>query len=129
MAINSPSSEEGAEALPAKERMERGLAASAAVTNELPIVPMIETNRALEYLDAIASVPGVDALLIGPSDLSIELVVSLDCACDTYRHAGAGFAIGTAVAARTFHWGVELPADGLAGDRVGDGRHCLPIAR
>ncbi|HXR64457.1 MAG TPA: aldolase/citrate lyase family protein, partial [Ktedonobacteraceae bacterium] len=37
-----------------------------AVNNELVILPMIETNQALENLDAIASVPGVDVLLIGP---------------------------------------------------------------
>src|SRR4030095_2975588 len=44
-----------------------------AVNNELLVVPMIETNQALDNLDAIASVPGVDVLLLGPSDLSIEL--------------------------------------------------------
>ena len=43
------------------------------VNDGLVIVPMIETNQSLENLDAIASVPGVDVLLIGPSDLSIEL--------------------------------------------------------
>ena len=58
-----------------------------AVNDELLIVPMIETNQALENLDAIASVPGVDVLLIGPSDLSIELGVPLDYACDTYQRA------------------------------------------
>jgi 4-hydroxy-2-oxoheptanedioate aldolase len=58
-----------------------------AVNNELVIVPMIETNQALENLDAIASVPGVDVLLIGPSDLSIELGVPLDYQCDTYQRA------------------------------------------
>ena len=58
-----------------------------AVNNELLVVPMIETNQALDNLDAIASVPGVDVLLIGPSDLSIELGVPLDYACDTYQRA------------------------------------------
>src|ERR1700751_1691403 len=58
-----------------------------AVNNELVIVPMIETKEALENLDAIASVPGVDVLLIGPSDLSIELGVPLDYQCDTYQRA------------------------------------------
>ena len=58
-----------------------------AVNNELVIVPMIETNQSLENLDAIASVPGVDVLLIGPSDLSIELGVPLDYPCDTYQRA------------------------------------------
>src|SRR5260370_15539486 len=48
---------------------------------------MIETNQSLENLDAIASVPGVDVLLIGPSDLSIELGVPLDYQCDTYQRA------------------------------------------
>ncbi len=33
----------------------------------------------------LRSVPGVDVLLIGPSDLSIELGVPLDYACDTYQ--------------------------------------------
>ena len=58
-----------------------------AVNNGLVIVPMIETNQSLENLDAIASVPGVDVLLIGPSDLSIELGVPLDYSCDTYQRA------------------------------------------
>jgi len=49
-----------------------------AVNEELVILPMIETRQALENLDAIASVPGVDVLLIGPSDLSIELDVPLE---------------------------------------------------
>src|SRR5262250_545462 len=39
------------------------------VNNELVIVPMIETNQSLENLDAIASAPGVDVLLVSPSDL------------------------------------------------------------
>jgi 4-hydroxy-2-oxoheptanedioate aldolase len=58
-----------------------------AVNNELVIVPMIETNQALENLDAIASIPGVDVLLVGPSDLSIELGVPLDYQCDIYQRA------------------------------------------
>src|SRR5271166_6416832 len=57
------------------------------VNDELVIVPMIETNQSLENLDAIASVPGVDVLLIGPSDLSIELGVPLDYSCGTYQRA------------------------------------------
>ncbi|MCC6717797.1 MAG: 2,4-dihydroxyhept-2-ene-1,7-dioic acid aldolase [Acetobacteraceae bacterium] len=57
------------------------------VNNELVIVPMIETKEAMANLDAIAAVDGVDVLLIGPSDLSIELDVPLDYKCDTYSRA------------------------------------------
>src|SRR5215469_2309980 len=58
-----------------------------AVNDRLLIVPMIETNQSLENLDAIASVAGVDVLLVGPSDLSIELGVPLDYQCDIYQRA------------------------------------------
>src|SRR5436853_2194060 len=58
-----------------------------AVNNELVIVPMIETNQSLENLDAIASVPGVDILLVGPSDLSSDMGVPLDYQCDLYQLA------------------------------------------
>jgi 4-hydroxy-2-oxoheptanedioate aldolase len=34
---------------------------------------MIETREALKNMDAIAAMPGIDALFVGPSDLSIAL--------------------------------------------------------
>jgi 4-hydroxy-2-oxoheptanedioate aldolase len=37
------------------------------------VMAMIETREALENLDAIAAVPGLDGLFVGPSDLSIAL--------------------------------------------------------
>ena len=36
-------------------------------------IPMIETTGALESLDEILSVPGVDVVYVGPSDLSMNL--------------------------------------------------------
>ena len=53
-----------------------------AVNDQLLILPMIETLEALEAIDEIAAIDGVDVLLVGPSDLSISLDVTLD-----YRHA------------------------------------------
>ena len=41
----------------------------------LVTLAMIETKQALDNLDAILSVPGLDAAYIGPSDLSISLGV------------------------------------------------------
>ncbi len=40
---------------------------------DLVVIPMIETAEALKNLDAILSVPGVDAIYVGPSDLSLAL--------------------------------------------------------
>src|SRR5437868_3306903 len=42
--------------------------------NELTVTfAMIETQTALDNLDAIAATPGIDALFLGPADLSIAL--------------------------------------------------------
>jgi 4-hydroxy-2-oxoheptanedioate aldolase len=40
---------------------------------DLIVMPMIETAEALKNLDAILTVPGVDAVYVGPSDLSLAL--------------------------------------------------------
>jgi 2-keto-3-deoxy-L-rhamnonate aldolase RhmA len=42
------------------------------------VIPMIETIESLNNIDDIVSVPGVDVLLVGPSDLSINLDITLD---------------------------------------------------
>lgn len=55
------------------------------VNEELLIIPMIETQQAIDNIDEILSVDGIDVLLIGPSDLSIELGVPLDYPSDTYQ--------------------------------------------
>jgi 4-hydroxy-2-oxoheptanedioate aldolase len=40
---------------------------------ELIVMPMIETAEAVKNLDAILSVPGVDAVYVGPSDLALSM--------------------------------------------------------
>ena len=55
--------------LGANVRYGAGYAASA---NELvACIPMIETRQAVECLDDILSVPGIDAVYVGPADLSL----------------------------------------------------------
>lgn len=49
-----------------------------AVNEQLLVIPMIETVESLNNIDDILSVSGVDVLLVGPSDLSINLDVTLD---------------------------------------------------
>ncbi|HUZ17243.1 MAG TPA: aldolase/citrate lyase family protein [Spirochaetia bacterium] len=41
-------------------------------------IAQIETKRAIEEIDKIASVPGIDVLLIGPNDLAVSLGISGD---------------------------------------------------
>ena len=57
--------------------------------DEVVCVLMIETPKALENLDAIASVPGVDALYIGPSDLSQALGLGPRYNIDNPAHVAA----------------------------------------
>ena len=52
---------------------------------QLVIIPMFETNVAMNNIDEILSVDGIDVLLVGPSDLSIELEVAIDYPSDTYQ--------------------------------------------
>jgi 2-keto-3-deoxy-L-rhamnonate aldolase RhmA len=40
---------------------------------EVAFLPMIETQRAVDNVDAIASTSGVDALIVGPGDLSVSM--------------------------------------------------------
>ena len=58
-----------------------------AVNEQLLIIPMIETVEALDGIEDILSVPGIDVLLVGPSDLSINLDVPLDYANPKYHAA------------------------------------------
>jgi 2-keto-3-deoxy-L-rhamnonate aldolase RhmA len=54
--------------LPAREQIER----SETLTF---LVGIIETKEAIEQIDTIAAVPGLDALQVGTSDLSVSLGV------------------------------------------------------
>ena len=45
----------------------------ASANQRVAVIPMIETADALANVEAIAAVPGVDALFVGPFDLSIAL--------------------------------------------------------
>jgi 4-hydroxy-2-oxoheptanedioate aldolase len=45
----------------------------ATANDEILVIPMIETQTALDNLEAILDVPGIDAIYVGPSDLGLSL--------------------------------------------------------
>ena len=45
----------------------------ATANDDVLVMPMIETRQALDNLEAILDVPGIDAVYIGPSDLGLSL--------------------------------------------------------
>jgi 4-hydroxy-2-oxoheptanedioate aldolase len=55
--------------------------------DELLLAVMIETPKALENLEEIAGVPGIDVLYIGPSDLSQALGLGPRYNADNPKHA------------------------------------------
>jgi 4-hydroxy-2-oxoheptanedioate aldolase len=46
---------------------------AANANREIACIPMIETKTAVDHLDDILSVPGIDAVYVGPADLSLTL--------------------------------------------------------
>lgn len=46
---------------------------AAGANEEIACIPMIETTAALAQLDDILAVPGIDAVYVGPADLSLTL--------------------------------------------------------
>jgi 2-keto-3-deoxy-L-rhamnonate aldolase RhmA len=54
---------------------------------EILIIPMIETPQAVENAEAIAAIPGIDALLIGSNDLALEMGIPGQVGHDRVRAA------------------------------------------
>jgi 4-hydroxy-2-oxoheptanedioate aldolase len=58
---------------PARALRQEGADYHANANADVAVIPMIETTEAIENLDDILSVPGLDAVYVGPSDLSLTL--------------------------------------------------------
>jgi len=102
--------------------------------NILGIV-QIETREILHHLDAVAALPGIDVLFIGPSDLSMELGVfgqldhphfkdAIKATVNAAQKAGkaAGILIQDPSHYKTYHeHGIRFIACGADGTFVGEG--------
>lgn len=58
---------------PTRISVSAGAGYGARANDEIACIPMVETKEAVENLDEILGVEGVDAVYIGPADLSITL--------------------------------------------------------
>jgi 4-hydroxy-2-oxoheptanedioate aldolase len=58
---------------PARGKLYGGADYFDAANDEILVIPMIETAQAVENIDAILAVPGVDMIYVGPNDLALDL--------------------------------------------------------
>jgi 4-hydroxy-2-oxoheptanedioate aldolase len=99
----------------------------AAINAATLVVVMLETPQAIANADAIAAVPGIDALLVGTNDLAMELgipgafgeeriVAAYQAVIDSCRkhgkHAGVGGISDDALLRRYIEMGVRLVLPG-----------------
>ena len=90
--------------------------------DETVLIVQIESVQAYENLDAIAAVPGIDVLLVGPMDMSASVGKITDMQCAEVqtmmedipkRLAGSGIAIGTTLGdvseiQQKYRWGYRF---------------------
>ena len=57
------------------------------VIEDVACIVMVETTQGLANVDAIAATPGIDAILVGPSDLALGLGLDYDDLTEPHRHA------------------------------------------
>jgi 4-hydroxy-2-oxoheptanedioate aldolase len=90
-------------------------------------IPMIETQQAVEHVDEILAVPGIDAIYIGPTDLSVSYGLA-----PAFDHAGGPFeaALQRVLDACARHGVVAgIHATGaLAAKRLGAGFRMVTVA-
>lgn len=107
--------------------------------DRVKVLPQCETKEALENIDEIMSVPGVDGIFIGPYDLSIDLGVpgKMDSpvlsdaiarilqACEKYGKASYIYAGSMEAAARWAEMGFDSIAYGMDAMVLGDSYRAL----
>lgn len=75
--------------------------------DETAIVVQIESPKALDNVEAIAKVPGIDVIMLGPGDLSV--LAGVPFAWDGPLLQSALERVAKAAAAAGIHWGTTSP--------------------
>jgi 4-hydroxy-2-oxoheptanedioate aldolase len=83
---------------------------AAAANRETFIVVQIEQPSALEHVEAIAAVPGIDVLMLGPADFTILSGIAGQFDGDVVRNAKKR--IAAAAKANGIHWGTTCATIG-----------------
>jgi 4-hydroxy-2-oxoheptanedioate aldolase len=94
--------------------------------SDLLVIPMIETQEALDNIDAIAATPGVDGLFLGPFDMALSMGLGLSAyppqvldavdrmvaACEQRNIISGTVSVSTTIAEQLYARGVQLIALG-----------------
>jgi 4-hydroxy-2-oxoheptanedioate aldolase len=89
---------------------------------------MVESADALDSVEAIAAVPGVDCLFIGPYDLALTLGTTVDALLDDDSHDAALTRIAAAAADHDLFVGAFGGAPAYAERFAGRGITCRVVA-
>jgi 4-hydroxy-2-oxoheptanedioate aldolase len=100
----------------------------ATANDEVLVIPMIETQEAIDNIDAILDVPGISGIYIGPSDLglSLGLVPKLDR--DEPQILAIYDKLLAAIKKRSLFAGIHNGTAGYAAKMIGKGFRFVTIA-
>ena len=100
----------------------------ATANDEVLVIPMIETQEAIDNIDAILDVPGISGIYIGPSDLglSLGLVPKLDR--DEPQILAIYDKLLAAIKKRNLFAGIHNGTAGYAAKMIGKGFRFVTIA-
>ena len=96
------------------------------VIEDVACIVMVETTQGLANVDAIAATPGIDAILVDPSDLALGLGLDYDDRTEPHRHAVQR--ILDACTANGVVAGIVLGAGDDAGDHAALGFRFMSVA-
>lgn len=96
---------------------------------QVACIAMVETREGLDNLDAIASVPGLDAIYVGPADLALGLGLPPAYEHDDPVHADAITAIREACARHGVVAGIHAADGAMAARRVDEGFQMVTVGQ
>lgn len=91
------------------------------VLSDVMVCVMVETRRGLDNVEDIAATPGLDAIYVGPADLSLALGLSVAFEHESGEHPEALATIRAACARHGIAAGIHCADAAMAGRRLAQG--------